>query len=276
MSFDILETSTEQGRPVVLYQFTMGNLVWYYTSADETIILKGDEGKLWLPVSISHDEVKQTGEPLNEMLTIYAPSSIGPAQLFMAAVPPRGVMVTIFEKHETSNDIQVSYVGEVSQIGFPQPGSCKISCETISASMTREGLRLAWQRSCPYSVYDPTTCRLDMASQARPFTILAVDEAKVTVEFVSAPASGLLNDGFLEWTHPIRGIEYLPIDTQDGNVLTINSDPGEMIVGAQGKAYPTCRLTPAACQAFGNYDNYGGAEDMPGKSPFDGLSSPFF
>ncbi len=275
MSFDSIETSIEFGRPVVFYRFQMGSLIWRYTSADEVLYLPGDD-QPWLPVPISHDDVQQTGEPLNETLSIKAPSTTGPGQLYMTAVPPRGVMVTIIEKHDQSDETMVVYAGEIVQIGYPMPGVCSIKCETISASMRREGLRLAWQRSCPYAVYDPTTCKLDMAAQERSFTILAVDGVTVTVEFASIPADGKLNDGFLEWSHPIRGVEFLMIDTQVGETLTIAGDPSEMIIGATGKAYPTCALTPAACQAFGNYDNYGGAVDMPGKSPFDGLNSPFF
>lgn len=279
MSFDTYETSTERGQPLVLYQFVMGNTTWRYTSADEVITASSNQ---WLPVAITHDEISQTGEPLNEMLTINASSTIGPAQLFMNAVPPRGVMVTIFEKHELDPEVQVIYVGEVSQVGFPLPGVAKIRCETISASMGREGLRLAWQRSCPYAVYDPTTCKLSMSAQARTFTILVVTGNVMTVEFDATIAAGVLNDGFLEWTNPLRGIEYLSIDTQTIGVsgtlgtLSINGNPSDVVIGATGKAYPTCALTPAACQAFGNYDNYGGHVDMPGKSPFDGLDSPFF
>jgi len=279
MSFENFEVSTDLGRPIVLYQFTMGNTTWRYTSADEVITASTHQ---WLPVAISHDEISQTGEPLNEMLTINASSTIGPAQLFMSAVPPRGVMITIFEKHDPDPEVQVVYVGEVAQVGFPLPGVAKIRCETISSSMGREGLRLAWQRSCPYAVYDPTTCKLNMPAQARNFTFLNVQGNTITVEFEATVADGLLNDGFLEWTNPLRGIEYLSIDTQTIDVsgtigtMSINGDPSDVVIGVTGKAYPTCALTPAACQAFGNYDNYGGHVDMPGKSPFDGLDSPFF
>lgn len=273
MSFDAIETSVEEGRPVLFYQFTMGNLAWRYTAAEEPLTMNTYE---WVPAAIMHDDIQQTGEPLNEMLTLTAPSWIGPAQVFMSAVPPRGVMLTLFEKHDQDPEALVVYVGEVSQISFPQPGACKIRCETLSASMSREGLRLAWQRSCPYAVYDPTTCKLDMESQASPFVVLGVSGNTLTVEFTTVPPDNKLNDGFLTWTHPVRGVEYMAIDAQIGSVMTLYGDPSEMVIGSTGKAYPTCALTPAACQAFGNYDNYGGVIDMPGKSPFDGLDSPFF
>lgn len=273
MSFLELEESIEDGRPVIFYAFTLGSVVWRYTSADKSLSVGGYE---WQAAAISDDGVKQTGETVNDVTTIEAPSWIGPAALFMSGAPSRQVQVAIFQKHEGDSELLTTYMGEVQQINYPMPGRCRISCETLASTMEREGLRFGWQRTCTYSLYDPLNCKVDKAAWGVSFTVLAIDGFTVYVDLATTRATDYFNGGFIEWTHPMRGVEFLPIDshaqltgTPNGQIELLG-DPGDLFVGATGTAYPGCNFTPANCQAFGNYDNYGGVPDMPGKSPFDG------
>lgn len=275
MPFLEQEQSIEDGRPIQFYAFTLGSVTWRYTSADENLNAGGYD---WIAAAISDDGVKQTGETIVDAMTIVAPSWIGPAQVFMGGAPSRSVLITIYSKHEGDAEMAAVYVGEITQINHaPVPGACRITCETLTSSMQREGLRLGWQRTCPYALYDPVTCKVNKALWATPFVVLAIDGFTVTIELATARADGYYNNGFAEWTHPIRGVEYMPIDTHAAGsptTLTLLGHPGDLFVGAQGVAYPGCNFTPASCQGFSNYDNYGGVPDLPGKSPFDG--SPVF
>lgn len=271
MPFLELETSLEDGRPIEFFEFTLGSVTWRYTSADEKLTAGGHD---WLPAAISDDGIKQTGETIVDALAINAPSWIGPAQVFMGGAPSRAVAVTKYAKHEGDTEMVAIYVGEITQINHaPLPGSCRITCETLTASMQREGLRLGWQRTCPYAVYDPVTCKVEKALWGVPFIVLAIDGFNVTIELAASKTDGYFNNGFAEWQHPIRGSEFMPIDVHTvgaTTVLTLLGSPGDLFVGAQGVVYPGCNFTPVSCQAFSNYDNYGGVPDLPGKSPFDG------
>jgi hypothetical protein len=271
MAYSDFENSTEEGRPVRFYEFVFGSITWRYTSAEETLVANGHT---WEPAAITDDGVRQTGEISNDAMTLTAPAWVGPGQLFMSGTPSASVQISVFENQEgdPDNEIVAVYVGEVSQVNYPFPGSCRITAETLMASLEREGLRLAWQRACPYVLYDPVTCRLDKTPFGKPFTVLSFDGQVATVEFGApgTPANGTLDSGFIEWNHPLRGVELLAIETQVGTAITLFSPAAEIMPGATGIAYPGCNLSPAACQAFGNYDNYGGHFDLPGKSPFDG------
>ncbi len=289
MAFLDLEQSTEDGRPIALYQFTLNSQVWRYTSAAEKITADGHE---WLPAAISDDGTKQTGEIVNDAMTITAPTWIGPAQVFMSGAPSSLMQVALFGKHEGSADLVAVYLGEVTQINPVNAAQARFTCENLASSMRRQGLRIAWQRTCPYALYDSLTCKVDKAAWAVPFFVLAVNGFDVTIVVTDPKANGYFSGGFIEWVHPIKGREYLPIDNNVAVtpldvigvffewVLTLNllADPGDLYVGASGTAYPGCNFTPAACQAFDNYANYGGIPDLPGKSPFDGMTSgnPFF
>lgn len=124
------------------------------------------------------------------------------------------------------------------------------------------------------------TCKVDKAAFGTAFVVQTIQGERITVELVTARATDFYNNGFVEWVHPIRGIETIAIDayTQAGSTavgtIILMSPPGDLFVGAIGTAYPGCNFTPASCVSFGNYDNYGGVPDMPGNSPFDG--NPFF
>ena len=229
---------------------------------------------MWKAAAILDDGIRQSGETANDAVTLVAPSWIGPSQLFMSAAPARNVQVAILAKHEDHAEMVTVYVGEVAQINFPAPGLSRISCETLTASMRRQGLRLGWQRSCPYALYDPLTCKVDKAAWGKNFRVVSINGFTVVANLIATTAvANQFDNGFLTWTHPTRGVEYIPIETQTGTsqvTLTLMSEPGELFPGATGTMYPGCNFTPASCQAFGNYDNYGGVPDMPGKSPFDG------
>lgn len=279
MAFNDIESSIEGGRPISFYAFTLNSLTWRYTSADSDLTAGGFT---WEAAAISDDGQRQTGETQNDAMSIVAPSWTGPAQVFMSGAPSKNIQVAILRKHQQDAEMVTEYIGEITQVNFPLPGTARITCETLASTMQREGLRQGWQRACPHTLYDPLTCRLDKSAWGIAFTVLAVNGYNVDLDTASALPTGHFNGGFMEWTHPIRGIEFLPVEIHTaapsgpvapGNpncFLVLFGLPNDLYVGATGTIYPGCDFTPTRCQAFSNYDNYGGVPDMPGKSPFDG------
>lgn len=277
MSYSANESSIDSGRPIELYHFSLGGNNWFYTSADQDVVF---DDVTYLSAKISGTEVRQTGEYVNDALQIEVPVTIAPAQLFMTAAPSYAILINISYIHLGDTEKAISYQGEVVNANFPTPGRAVLTCESIAATMRREGLRLAWQRSCPYALYDPVTCKLNKAAWAVNFTVLTINGFTLTVDLATVPAEGHFDGGFIEWAHPIRGIEFLSVEThtaatgEANATLVLFGPPGELFEGARGQIYPGCNFTPDRCQFFGNYDNYGGHPDMPGKSPFD--NNPFF
>lgn len=271
MSFDAFESSVEQGRPVFGYRFTLGPTVWRYTSAAEDFT--DSDGNVWTAVAISDDGVKQTGESTTDALSLKAPITIGPVQVHMTTPPATPIQVAIMRTHVSDDEKQmvVFYSGEVSQVNYPTPGQATLTCQTTSASMQRSGLRLPWQRACPYALYDPLTCKVDKTAYAVTLRILSVDGFTVTTDAAGGQADGYFNGGFLEWDHPVRGKEFRGIETHVGNVLAIFGMTDDMYAGLVVTAYPGCTRTLSTCGGkFNNQLNYGGIPNLPGRSPFDG------
>lgn len=275
MTYEQFETSGEDGRPIEFYTFRLGNQIeWYYTNADHDLTV---DGKVYVATTILSTNIQQTGEYVNDALNLDAPSWIAPAQLFMSSPPTTAISVRISYKHAQSDELMVGYVGEIRQVDFPLPGRARINCESLMVSMSREGLRLAWQRACPYALYDGLTCKVDKALWKIDFIVLGINGFSIDVLLTAAKPTDYFNRGFLEWVHPIRGLEHASIDihteligVESNARLLLSMPPGELFEGARGSVYPGCDFTPTNCTAFNNYDNYGGDPDMPGKSPFDG------
>lgn len=267
MSYAAYESSIESGRPIHLYRFTLGSTVWRYTSADEDLTIGGF---LWKASPITDEGVRQTGEAASDTMTIDAPSNIGPAQVYMSGAPSRPIVVNRLSLHEGITVPVVNYVGEVFQANFHRPGAVKFSAQTISATLRRNGLRLGWQRSCPYALYDPVTCQVDRSQHATSVTLTSVSGFTATGAGFGTHPDGYFSGGLLEWAHPVMGAMFLTVDTHIGTSIEVFGETNDLYPGLVLTAYPGCARTLAACNSFGNLGNYGGCPSMPGKSPYDG------
>lgn len=279
----------------MLYEFTLGDKVWRYTSNAEDVI--DPSNNVWEACAISDDGVSTSGEAATDNLTVNCPDTLVPARLFMYS-PPSAVMdfrilTADFNEKLTQGEFsgvdsseanrvipvyntRVRYVGEVVQCGYPAPGQASFTMETLAATMRREGLRLFWMRSCPHAVYDPSTCKLDKTPLGVSATITAISGNLLTLTAVNGYPSGHFRGGLLAYNHPIKGIEYLTIETHGGSLVSMFDSVGDLWVDMQVTVYPGCDQTPQRCQSLGNYPNYGGVPALPGKSPFNGVDSPVF
>jgi len=267
MSFAVTENSNDDGRPIYLYAFTLGAATWRYTSSDADVSVDGYQ---WKAVPISDDGVKQTGDAVTDNLTITAPNTIAPVQMFFGTPPSQAIMVRIYHYHEGDADAVLGYMGELTAVNQPQPGTARITCDTISASMRRDGLRLAWQRNCPYALFDEITCKVNKEPHGTKVRIADVSGNVVFFNGMSKP-DGFYTGGFISWTHPSRGLEFLAIESHVSESCQMFGSADTLYYGLEVTVYPGCNRTVSDCtNKFNNLDNYGGVPDMPGKSPFDG------
>lgn len=268
MTYAVIETSNDGGKPIYLYDFVLGAAHFRYSSSDQDLILNGYK---WATAQITDDGVKQSGDATTDTLTITCASTIGPVSLFQGTPPSQPIMVNIYAYHDGDTDSVLCYAGQVMQIGYPQPGQATFSCDAIAISMLRDGLRLGWQRNCPYALYDKGTCNADETAHAIPMMVLETTGNTATVSGLDAVADGTLNGGYMQWSHPVRGLEYRGIETQVGATITMFGLSDGLYYGLTVTGYPGCARTVSDCTTkFNNLDNYGGIPDMPGISPFNG------
>lgn len=268
MSYNDIELSDDEGRPIYLYAFTIGPATFRYTSSDADV---QHGGYKWRAEPISDGGVKLTGEANVDTLEIECSSSLAPVTMFIGTPPSQPIIARIFRYHEADSEAILGYMGEVLQVNRPEPGRATITCDTINASMQRDGLRLSWQRTCPYALYEANTCRADKMAHVIPLTVFDVQGNIVVFAGLDGVADNALDGGFIEWVHPVRGTEFRGIESQVGNSVEMFGLGDGLYYGLTVNAYPGCRRTTADCtDKFNNLDNYGGIPDLPGKSPFDG------
>ncbi|MEG1971202.1 MAG: phage BR0599 family protein [Burkholderiaceae bacterium] len=271
MSYTSRESSIAAGQPVRLYLFERGALRWGYCSADRDLTLQAREYKA---TAISDDGLRQTGETSADLLRITLPGTQEVPQLFRGAPPSAEVWLTIREWHwgeaDIAANVPVVWIGTVSAVNWPAADRAEISCETLSASMDRVGLRLTYMRSCPHALYD-RHCRVDRNRHKLAATINAITGNTIGYSSPAMLPEGRAAGGYLEWAIGSGELERRSILGHSGSTLTLLGGASGLSNGQGITIYPGCRQTVEDCQTtFSNLDNYGGFNAMPGVSPFDG------
>lgn len=272
--FDIREASNSDGQPIRLYEFRRGIQYWRYNSSDRDIIRNG---RLYQAVAVSDEGVRLSGDSNQDDFVVTMPSSLALPELYRVRAPSSTVWLKVMETHEGLEDTYIAWVGVVTDVSRPEIGTAKVTCQNTVVSFDRVGLRLTWNRNCPYDLYNPRTCRVDKAKHRVELSVTAVDGAGLTLSGLDGIPDGSFTGGFIEWVvyADPEGAEDVKemrgVDQHIGNRFTIFGGTLGISVGQVFSAYPGCARSIRYCEdVFGNHLNYGGVPALAGKSPFDG------
>lgn len=273
MTYDTYEISNDSGQPIALYQLRWGNTTWRYTSADEDQEWDGND---FQAIAISDGGVKQTGSNQDDF-TVTLPSDMPIVDLFRSTPPSEPIWLTVRRKHVGDEDAPVQYVGKVANVKRREERTtAEVRCIAISASYKKTGLRLTWDRNCPFILYDHN-CRADRELFKVETTVTAIDGIEITVASSGAYDEPQFIGGFVEWDADGLGTpERRSIETSSGtNTYMLMGRADRLEIGQDITLFIGCDRIPTTCDGtFDNMDNYGGFPQMPGKSPFDG--TPIF
>jgi uncharacterized phage protein (TIGR02218 family) len=277
MSFDNLEKSIAEGRPLRLYRFSRGSLAWRYTSGTEPVTHAGETYAV-LEGGIIDDGIRQTGQASADQVTITAPADAPVAQLYREMPPFSEVALTMFARHVGDNGYLACWSGSVRAVKWPSFDRCEIVCSPLSSRMTMTGLRLTWGRACPYALYS-RACGVVAADWGVAGAALVVDGVDIQVAAAAAYANGYFTAGYVEWRVEESDVlapvfERRGIRAHTDNRLTLLSGTAGMPGNVAVTLYPGCQQSVEGCKGFGNLGNYGGFPHLPGVSPFDGRN-PF-
>lgn len=270
MAYNEYEASSYSGRPIHLYEFSIDQKTWNVTSADSDVSVGG---KLYKQLGISDEGVSQTGEAQTDGFTITVPITFDLISLFVNTPPINDVTVRRARFHDNDNEVAYNYVGFINNVNFTTPGVAVITCQTLSPTMQRNGLRLTWQRGCPYVLYDPTTCKVNKNDHRITTTVSSAQGGNIVVSAnLAAFGDNYFTAGFVEWTdRRTGGPNRRGIKLHLGNTLTLLGRSDGIATGDPIFIYPGCNRIAQTCSSkFNNMPNYGGCPHIPGKSPFGG------
>ena len=278
------DASNYDGAPIMLYDFYRHSVPtltgipvethWRYTSADTDFELDADT---YTATTIADDGIRQSGSSISDQLTITMPYTLKVPQMFVGSPPSDPIYCVIRHANEGETDAFIAWAGIVGMVTrtASQDDNASILasavCNTVSATMDRTGLRLAWARSCPHDLYG-FECRADPTLFYVTAVIAAMDGVNVTATALATPPSGgTFLGGFIEWIDEDGHAERLGVIGSAGGTIKLLGTTDRLTIGQTIYAFLGCdRLRTTCAAVFNNADNHGGHAYMPDTNPFSG------
>ena len=267
MSFDDIERSNYSGKPLVLYEFTLGETVWHYCGGQSDLTFNG---VLYKAIAVSYAEYSMSGDPDSDDLSINISTKAAVTDLFNGTPPSDPIQVAIRTLHSGDTEAPVVWSGTVKSGRRVSRAEFIFNCNSLLSTLKRNGLRLFWQRGCQHALYD-RLCRVNPDDHDTLAQVSAMTGASLTVSGIAALGDGYFSGGYLSFLSPYGTTDRRAIERHVGNVLHLLGATDGIEVGSWITVLPGCnRTTPVCLNKFNNLDNYGGFPHMPDKSPFDG------
>lgn len=269
MSFSGREQSLASGKPVRLYRFKRGVLVWLYTSCSRDIAI-GTQIYWAVKGGIDDDGVRRTGEATSDRLKLTAPGDLEVAGFYRGVPPSSEIDLTIYDHHVGEATPQIVWSGTIETVSWPALDRCVISAQTLLATLDVPGLRLTWERNCGTSLYS-RRCGVNRDLYRVDMELQSLNGAAVTCAAAEGYEDGWFSGGYVEW--PIGGGEFerRAIEQHSGSTLNIMGGTAGLVAGQQLRVYPGCARIAQVCHdKYDNLDNMRADPNLMGKNPFDG------
>lgn len=269
MTFDALEISNYDAIPVALYEFTLGasGNKWHYVSGEQDVNFGGF---VYEATAISDSGIIQSGDVQNDDYTVTMPASSPFASLFIGTPPSVEIFLVVRSLNRGDPEAPIVWVGQVRSTKRVNLVTLEVVCKTLTASLNRNGLRLAWGRGCPHALYD-RNCKVLPSNHGVVVQIQGLTGASIISSGLNLLPAKFLDGGYFEWAIMPGVSEKRMIESCVGPVVNVLGTTDGLLVGMWLALYPGCDRTTPTCQnKFNNLANYGGFPHMPNKSPFDG------
>ncbi|MDF7669889.1 phage BR0599 family protein [Orbaceae bacterium ESL0721] len=265
MSWNQFEYSTNDGRPVTLYEFIHSGQKFYrYTNADRNIEFNHNS---FMTTAISNNGLSMgTGNSLE----ITLPANTEVTKLYRGIPPSTALLIRIYQlhAHDGEIDFRVVWIGKIQEVKREALDRAKFITASVASSFERNGLRLTYGRSCPHALYDHN-CQVQKEQFALcDIEIIKLDGANIIVSLPNHIKDGYFSGGYIAWF--IDGIkEMRGLKTQLNGKMGLLGGTHDLKTGMKITVYPGCDRTIKTCsEKFGNHLNYGGQPHIPGVSPF--------
>lgn len=269
MSFEAQDASLSAGRPLQLYLFRRGVLLWAYASGDRAVVWNSITFK-HLAGGISSDGARRTGEISADRLKVTAPADLEVAQLYRNMPPSSEIRLTIYDYQIGTEQAVAAWDGLIEWVNWPALDRCEIVALPLTASLDVPGLRNTWDPNCGASLFD-RRCKVNRDLWRVELTIQSLTGTTISSAMAAGFANGHFAGGFIEW--PVGGGEYdrRTIEHHQGSVLTLMGGTAGLSLAQTLRVYPGCDRTAATCHyKYSNLDNMRADPNMMAKNIFNG------
>lgn len=264
MSYDGYETSTYDGSPVELYEFTNGPAQTVrYNTGPKTIIQGGFE---YPPLPIVRGKLEQNAAEAPPMVEIVVPDDCPVATEFVVYLPANAIGVKIFRRHrdDPAAEYVAAFIGIIASVRF-EDGRATLSCRPVLASLSRQIPWLTYLRTCNWALYS-AGCAANRELFRVPGVLISNGGTTISAAAFASQADGWFTGG---WVRSDRTGEVRFIISHTNVNLELQAPFRDLVAGDTLSAYAGCDRTAATCSAkFNNLARYAGWPDVPSKNPF--------
>lgn len=268
MTFASRETSRSLGKPDTLMRFESGSTVYAYTDSENPITF---DGVTYLPVPLDRDSVTSSGNLDKTILKITLPVSAEIVELFRVFPPSEVVKVIVLQGHDGETEFLAVWSGVVLSCARAK-SKAALSCQPVSMSMKRPGLRRRFQYGCPHLLYGPY-CRLTRADFTVTANAISVSGSFLTMAdgWQGAFSAARFVGGIIVIGDAVRSILQV---AESENILVIGGPVAGFTAGSVSLSLG-CAHNLTDCGLFENVVNFGGHPWIPSVNPV-GVNAQFY
>lgn len=275
MTFAPYEISTEDSQPIEIYTFTLGALIYYYTSSEDDIVLVGDTYTA-LP-GLSRGKVTEGRGSGGNAMIISMSSSNEFVQKFLSIVPGSRAKIEISRVQRLDSGLQkISlFTGYVNSVEYLRQGlTAKLNVTPATSAFSRPIPRYTFQSLCNHTLYDDQ-CSVDSSDSSfrADGSVVSVTANNIVVTEAASFADGFFTGGYVEYN--LGEDARLILDHVDDTLTLLLPFPFDA-VGKTVIVFAGCDHSISTCDSkfftsedpSSNVTNYGGFAFVPLRNIF--------
>jgi len=267
-TYDILESSVEDSRPIEVYEFALGATSFKYTSAEDDITIGSDT---FTAEAIKRGPIIQGSDDRDAVLEIMLPATNNFAKKYIDIVPGQLASLSIIrvQRDEATPWTQaLIYKGYVQSVKYPMNGQeAVIASRSVESTASRPIPRFTYQGLCNNFLYD-SACGVNPDLFKHTGEVTAVSGNVITVTGANGQADGYYNSGYVK---PAGVQDFRMILNHSGNDLTLLLPFGEALTGTNVDIFAGCDHAIAGhCNTrFSNVGKFAGFAFVPVINPWE-------
>ena len=269
-TYDTLESSTEESRPIEVYNFALGSDNFLYTSWAQAITLGSD---VYVPAAIARNQIAQGSDQRNRNLIVTLPSNNEFAAKYINIVPGQKATLSIIrlqpDEVPAFNTQALGFKGQVQSVKYTDDGhNAEVVLRSIEVARSQNIPRFSYMSLCNHFLYD-SGCGVDPSNFNHVGLVSAGGTtATITVAGASGEADGFWTGGYATTT--VGASDFRLILAHTGDVLTLLLPFAIDVSGIDLQIFAGCdhSLLGHCSTKFENAIEFGGSPFVPNKNIF--------
>lgn len=252
MTYSSSENSLEGGRPIEIYEITLGFQIYRYTSSqDDQVVL----GQTYLANGIARDRVKQGQEVRSSGIILTMPSDDPFASRYVSSAPSERAVVVIQRFHRGDGQLSTVFIGRAKSVAFggsKDGREAQVSVEPAITAAAKEVPLFTFRGQCNNvlgDALDPEAGGLCDVDLDDPAYLHSAECTAQTGLLVTVPGAAAFGDGWFDGgtIETSVGTDARMVLRQVGDVLTLHIGFPFPIVGETVRIRAGCAHDIQTC-----------------------------